>query len=432
MEPSPGVAKCRWYAALLAAGALALLAAACFRAELWPVAASDALIRLAFVGLISVAGRFPLHVSAKTKTVVDNSLIFAALLLFPRPWGALVAGLGVLLGHLLFWRVCLDAAINVSVVVLEGLCVQWAYLALGGTIPARFDHASLVVPLVGAGLISLFLERLLVAAAVTLYEGKRFDRVFYNSWGGELKEDVALLLLGVLTALVVQVQPLALALAVIPIVLVYFSLRNGLRLRVLTVGAVESLADVIDRRDRYTAGHSLRVADLAERLAMEMGLPWPEVQTVRAAARVHDLGKIEIDASVLTKAGPLSKEGWELMRRHSVAGADIVAKFPEFAQGAEYVRYHHERWDGKGYPRGLRGEQIPLGARIIAAADAYDAMRSDRPYRKALSPEMAEAELKRGMGVQWDEGPVVALLRIVDGRSTAVSEAGVPAAASVD
>ena len=427
MECSTGTIRCRWYAAFLLVAAFALLGIAARQANWRPLNLSDALVRLAFITLISVAGRFPLHVSAKTKIVVDSSLIFASLLLFPSPWGPLVAGLGALMGHLLFWRVFLDAAINVSVVVLEGFCVQWAFLTLGGTIPAQFDRPSLLVPLVGAALVTLVLERFLVALAVALYEETRLDCVLSGSWKGELKEDVALLLLGVLTALVVQAQPYALILTVLPIVLVYFSLRNSLRLRALTVDAVESLADVIDRRDRYTAGHSLRVADLAEKLAVEMGLPWQEVHTVRAAARVHDLGKIEMDANVLTRPGPLGKEGWDLMHRHPSAGAEIVVRFPEFAQGANYVRCHHERWDGKGYPRGLHGEEIPLGARIIAVADAYDAMLTDRPYRKALSLEMALAEFQRGAGMQWDEEPVGALLRIVSRDNSAAAEARVSA-----
>ncbi|NPA91049.1 MAG: HD-GYP domain-containing protein [Chloroflexi bacterium] len=202
-------------------------------------------------------------------------------------------------------------------------------------------------------------------------------------------------------------------LTTIPVALVYLSLRNSLRLQVLTRDAVEKMADVIDRRDPYTAGHSIRVADLAARIAIEMGLPWEEVETIRAAARVHDLGKIEIDSIVLNKPGRLDDREWELMRRHPIVGAEIISRFPEFARGADYIRYHHERWDGKGYPYGLKGEEIPLGARIIAVADSYDAMTTDRPYRRALSRDVVVAELKRGAGVQWDPRVVAAFLRVL-------------------
>ena len=110
------------------------------------------------------------------------------------------------------------------------------------------------------------------------------------------------------------------------------------------------------------------------------------------------------------------------MRRHPLVGAEIISRFPEFARGADYIRYHHERWDGKGYPYGLRGEEIPLGARIIAVADSYDAMTTDRPYRRALSRDVVMAELKRGAGVQWDPDVVAAFLRILGDETPSGSE----------
>ncbi len=265
-------------------------------------------------------------------------------------------------------------------------------------------------------------DRFLVAVAFSLHFGTRLWSFFADLWQGALKEEVALYLLGLLTVMVVEVHPWGLLLTVIPVALVYLSLRNSLRLQVLTRDAVEKMADVIDRRDPYTAGHSIRVADLAARIATEMGLPWDEVETIRAAARVHDLGKIEIDSVVLNKPGRLEGREWELMRRHPIVGAEIISRFPEFARGADYIRYHHERWDGKGYPYGLRGEEIPLGARIIAVADSYDAMTTDRPYRRALSRDVVMAELKRGAGVQWDPDVVAAFLRILGDETPSGSE----------
>ena len=189
------------------------------------------------------------------------------------------------------------------------------------------------------------------------------------------------------------------------------------------------MADVIDHRDPYTAGHSIRVSELATRIAQEMGLPWDEVQLIRAAARVHDLGKIEIDGNVLRKPGHFDDREWELMRRHPIVGAEIIARFPEFARGADYIRYHHERWDGQGYPYGLKGEEIPLGARIIAVADSYDAMATDRPYRKALSTDVIRRELARGAGVQWDPEVVAAFFRVMGWDEETAAPEGIPALA---
>jgi HD-GYP domain-containing protein (c-di-GMP phosphodiesterase class II) len=155
------------------------------------------------------------------------------------------------------------------------------------------------------------------------------------------------------------------------------------------------------------------VAKLGGQLAVELALSWEEVESIRAAARVHDLGKVAIDAGIPTKPNRLSADEWALMEDHPATGAEIVARFPEFAAGADYVRFHHERCDDKGYPKGLRGKEIPLGAAIITVADAYDAMTSDQPYRKALDVDMTLAEFRHGAGVQWDEQVVAALLRVV-------------------
>jgi len=416
---------------LVSSALLLLVAAASVPHDVPGLPPSDAALGIVFIVLIAVAGHFSLRVSNKTKVVVDTGLIFGALLLFPSPWGPLIAAMGVLVRLVVTWRPLLDVLVNTSIVVLECFAAQAAYIVLGGTIPPLFSDMSVLLPLSGAGLVMLLIDRLLISGVAIMYQGGSLRQLLFSRWGRVLKEDVVLLLLGVLAALVVTVQPWALLLTVIPVGLVYISLRNSLRLQVLTRDAVESMADLIDRRDPYTAGHSVRVARLAERLAIEMKLPWDEVETVRAAARVHDLGKIEIDANVLSKPGRLTEEEWARMRRHPIAGAEIVSRFPEFARGAEYVRSHHERWDGRGYPFGLRGEEIPLGARVIAVADAFDAMTSDRPYRKALTLDVVVEEFRRGAGVQWDEQVVEALLRALDNDRLQREEVGVPQPAGV-
>jgi HD-GYP domain-containing protein (c-di-GMP phosphodiesterase class II) len=154
------------------------------------------------------------------------------------------------------------------------------------------------------------------------------------------------------------------------------------------------LANALEARDSYTRGHSERVAALARRLALAAGVPRAAADTIAQAGLLHDLGKIAIPESVLRKPGSLSAEEWAVMRRHPLIGAQIVAPLEFFADGAVIVRHHHERHDGSGYPDGLRGELIPLGARIVAVADVYDALTSDRPYR----PRMSRSEAVRRLG----------------------------------
>lgn len=145
------------------------------------------------------------------------------------------------------------------------------------------------------------------------------------------------------------------------------------------------LANALDAKDEYTRGHSDRVAALARRLALEAGLAVREADVIAQSGLLHDLGKIGVPELILRKPGPLTEEEWTVMRRHPVTGSQIVAPLEFFAEGALIVRHHHEREDGSGYPDGLSGERIPLGARVVAVADVYDALTSERPYRGALT-----------------------------------------------
>ena len=179
---------------------------------------------------------------------------------------------------------------------------------------------------------------------------------------------------------------------------------------------VLALADVIDARDRTTAAHSQTVGRYAAGIARELGLPDSVVERVRFGGIVHDVGKIGIPESVLSKRGWLSAEDWMEMRRHPEIGASILAG-ANLEDVGEWVLAHHERPDGTGYPHGKTGVEIPLEARILAVADAYEAMTSDRIYRSARSPEDARAELQRGAGTQFDARVVEAFLRVLDSYS---------------
>jgi ribonuclease P protein subunit RPR2 len=173
------------------------------------------------------------------------------------------------------------------------------------------------------------------------------------------------------------------------------------------------LANALEAKDPCTRGHSERVGAWGGRIATALGLPDAEIDTITQAGLLHDIGKIGVPEAVLRKRGPLGREEWALMRSHPVVGAQIVAPFDFFAGGALIVRHHHERWDGSGYPDGLLGAAIPLGARIVAVADVFDALTSDRPYRPALPRETALAYLAEEAGRTLDADVVAALLGLV-------------------
>jgi HD-GYP domain-containing protein (c-di-GMP phosphodiesterase class II) len=158
----------------------------------------------------------------------------------------------------------------------------------------------------------------------------------------------------------------------------------------------------LEARDPYLRGHSARVTAFAEGLAVALGWRGRRLDALRLGGSLHDVGKISVDASVLRKSGPLTEEEFGQIRRHPVAGARLVEVFDDFLAAVPSVLHHHERWDGTGYPHRLEGDSIPLEARVLGVADAFDAMTSVRPYRPALSVAAALAELERCAGSQFD------------------------------
>ena len=193
---------------------------------------------------------------------------------------------------------------------------------------------------------------------------------------------------------------------------------------------LESMADAVDLRDPYTGGHSRRVAEHTARILRGLGKGGQEAQLVVSAARVHDIGKIGLADSVLLKDGQLTDEERQVMETHPQAGAQLLRRYGEFARGADIVRHHHERWDGMGYPNQLKGQDIPFGARIVAVADSYDAMTSDRPYRKGMPQAVARKILLEGSGTQWDPEIVKVFLAVLQSETwpaRAVTQAATPA-----
>ena len=174
---------------------------------------------------------------------------------------------------------------------------------------------------------------------------------------------------------------------------------------------VATLAEAIEKRDPYTGGHVRRVVEISLILGEELGLNAEEIETLYLSAILHDVGKIGIRDVVLQKHGPLSPEEMAHIREHPEIGAEILARIKQLEGVIQAVRHHQERCDGLGYPEGLKGEEIPLASRVIAVADTFDAMTTDRPYRRRLSDDAAAQEIERGAGTQFDPDVVEAFRR---------------------
>jgi putative nucleotidyltransferase with HDIG domain len=369
------------------------------------------MVVLVCLGVLAI--NFPIMLSAHYKTGAAPAIELALVLLFPPATAVALVGLTRILGEGSLWlrrnpvtgkrrRRLIDLLFNTSQLMLAAAAAAVVYhglvssTLLGGGLIGQFLSAGLAATVMYAVSVSM------VVVAAGLSTGRSPFQIWVEAAGTELKQTAAIYVAGYLLAVVSNGRPGLAVVMMVPVAGLQLALKRSVQLREQTLSAIESMADVVDRRDPYTFQHSQSVADHAIRTARKLGLPESEVELIRLAARVHDLGKIAIPDEVLHKQGRLTDAEFALMKKHPETGAEILAKFPQYRRGRELVLAHHERIDGQGYPRRLSGSAIPLGARIIAVADAWDAMTSNRPYRTALDPDVALAELLRGRSTQWD------------------------------
>ncbi len=188
----------------------------------------------------------------------------------------------------------------------------------------------------------------------------------------------------------------------------------------ISVATLEALVNALEAKDPYLRGHSARVADFSAMVAGELGLPDEQVETIRTGGRLHDIGKIGIREAILNKQGPLTDEEFEHVKLHPVTGSDILAPLTHLGHVIDFVRSHHERWDGRGYPDALAGAAIPLGARIIGAVEIYDALTTSRPYQEKMTPELAVERLRDLIGTVVDPEVHRALQAVVARREALV------------
>ena len=196
--------------------------------------------------------------------------------------------------------------------------------------------------------------------------------------------------------------------------------RQQHRMERISTATLEALVNALEAKDPYLRGHSARVADLSANIATELGMNEDEVERVRMAGRLHDLGKMGTRDAVVNKEGPLTPEEFEHVKQHVIIGAQILAPLVHLGDVVSMVKSHHERWDGTGYPDGLRGEEIPRGGRIISAAEVYDALTTARPYQEKMTPEQAVERMADLSGTVLDSTVYDALARIVSRRQTLV------------
>jgi hypothetical protein len=371
--------------------------------------AATSLVALLLVAAIILTSQFPIHIRYYQKIDISSLVLYLIAVLLPPPLAATTAGLGVLTSEL-----ALRARRGTYLSDIVTLASRWVIIVLIGSLvaglPVGSGPAHLAVLALAGGILWIG-DILTLPFVLAPISGESYGQIVKAAIADSGPAEAAQYILGLLGALAAMQHIWALALLAVPGTLVYLAFKSAKEMHDGTRQLLESLADTVDLRDPYTGGHSRRVTELTEGILRELDMQGAGAELIIAAARVHDIGKIGIPDRVLNKPGMLTAEERAIMETHPERGADLLRRYPDFAQGVEIVRHHHERWDGAGYPYRLKGTDIPLGARIVAVADSFDAMTSDRPYRPALPVRKAVEILRAGRGEQWDAVIVDAFLR---------------------
>jgi putative nucleotidyltransferase with HDIG domain len=418
---------CRWYVdALVLVGAVPLAMAVSAAIEQPP---HPGWLLLAAACLLS--GPLAIRIPSISATIsVSEGFIIAAGLLFGPGAGVITAvldGLGVSLWNR--HRSVRRTLFNVAEPAISVSMAMWLFYTLSGATPL-LDQGAAVLPLFAPLLVMMVtyfgLNTALTAIVVWLEDGTSplllvRKHLSHLTWDFCVSLSLAAIIVetsdDVTTAVIVVLVPMLLA----SYLSSHFvagrleeSDRHLAELRRLYDSTVATLAMAIDAKDQITHGHIRRVQLLSTRLAQAVGASEDEVKALEAAALLHDLGKLAVPEHILNKPGALTPAEYEQMKAHASIGASILSGIEFPFPVVPLVRHHHENWDGTGYPDGLRGEQIPLGARVLAVADCYDALTSDRPYRRRMSPADAVEIIRRRAGRMYDPAIVDAFATIYD------------------
>lgn len=286
---------------------------------------------------------------------------------------------------------------NVSQSIIVTAIMSLSYLFWGGEIGEFVLLTTILVILIGA-----VINTFIISSFLTISNNLDFIDTWISNIKGIFPSAVAIGTIGIIIALAyISYGYGAVILFFGPLLLARYSFKLYIEMRNLYLSTIQALNKTVEAKDPYTSGHANRVEKYAVDLAKAYKLPFQSIENIKTASILHDIGKIGIDDNILNKASKLTQEEYQEIMKHPSIGADIISNVDFLNEVTEIVRHHHERYDGKGYPDGLAGDEIPIEAAILTIADSYDAMTSNRPYRKALTPDEALREIKENAGTQF-------------------------------
>ena len=354
-----------------------------------------------FIILIIIADSVQISLPRGGASIYASSPIdLAGIVLFGPAVMAVCEAVSTLITEGIFQRrPIIKVLFNIPLLVMTVGAAGLVYQSFGSL--TDMDSPLFLIPLFASGMVYYLFNTWSVSVIIALKNSKNPIHVWKQNYMWNFFHILAFLPVGAIIALLYRHGVWTIALFIIPLFLARYSFQLYLDMRETHINTVAALTSAIDASDPFTHGHSFRVSRYAMRIAREMGMSSKELETLEYASLLHDIGKIAIQNDILLKVGPLTDEEWASLRSHPDIGADIVEQLKFLKVAVEVIRCHHERPDGTGYPRGLKEDEIPMQAHIINVVDAFDAMASDRPYRKSLQIERVLDELRRYRGTQF-------------------------------
>lgn len=346
---------------------------------------------------------------------ITSTIMFTTIIVLGIQGAIIVSVLGLFIAEMLLKRPYYKALFNASQYGLTILISGWVFFELKQSpehMPFNvvYDWLALIALIVSHYIVNTSL----VSLVISLTAKVSFLSVFFHDIKMTLLHHTASSTIGLAMASIYAPRhPYVILLFFPPLFLIDQAFRWYYALHKAASKTIRALADIVDKRDKYTAEHSSRVSEYVVRIAEQMKIPNEEAVNIKIAASVHDLGKMGIEDSIINKNGSLTDEEYAQIKKHPEIAYELIKNLRPYEKSAALVLHHHEWVDGSGYPKGLKNSEIPMGAKVIGVADAYDAMTTIRPYRGAFTTEKAVYELKRCSGTQFDTKVVDALIEVL-------------------
>ncbi|MEA2087837.1 MAG: HD-GYP domain-containing protein, partial [Candidatus Caldatribacteriota bacterium] len=367
-----------------------------------------------FLAISAFAEFIPVNLPMGGGMSIGFPIDFVLILVYGPALAMLITALGALIAEIIERKISwYKILFNTFQFALSTGVAGLVYQYTGGIIGFQ-NFLKFILPAALCALVYCFSNLTLITIAISLDQESRIATVWRVNFKENLSTYIAEAPMGFLMAIVyVEVGIIGILLFFLPLLLARRSFELYTKMRKVYLDTIRALAAAIDAKDPYTKGHSERVAEMSVALAQELNLSGRDIENIEYTALLHDIGKIGIADNILGKNSSLTDKEFDKIKEHTIMGAKIIEPVDFLKNSYKAIYHHHEKYNGKGYPDGLKSEDIPLSARIIAVADTYDAMGSDRPYRKKLHKDKILKELKDQSGKQFDPEVVKAFISVL-------------------